>query len=64
MSGPGARWRWRWRALSALALAGILLLGGLLLLAPGYARLALMQPARDVLFFERELKPFSHYNEI
>ena len=64
MSGPGARWERRWRILSALTLAGVLLLGALTLLAPGYARLVLMQPARDVLFFERELKPFSHYDEI
>jgi pimeloyl-ACP methyl ester carboxylesterase len=64
MSGPGARRQRRWRVLFALALAGASLLGGLTVLAPGYARLALMQPARDVLFFERELKPFSHYSEI
>ena len=44
--------------------AAILLAGALTVIAPGYVRLAILQPVRDLMFFERELEPFEHHAEI
>jgi pimeloyl-ACP methyl ester carboxylesterase len=46
--------------LLVLALAGSLATA----LAPGWVRLALMQPARDLLFFNREIQPLDHWARI
>lgn len=46
--------------LVALALVGALATA----LAPGWVRLAVLQPARDLLFFNREIQPLEHWNSI
>lgn len=52
------------RRLAAVIIVLALIAGIGTVIAPGWARLAVMQPARDVLFFSREIEPLENWNEI
>lgn len=54
----------RLRGLLLLLLAAMVVAGSLTALAPGFVRLAVLQPPRDLLFFQRELEPLQNFAEI
>jgi pimeloyl-ACP methyl ester carboxylesterase len=51
----------RLRRLLVVALAMVIIAASATALAPGYVRLVALQPARDLLFFQREIEPLRHY---